>query len=217
MLKQLLGTDSWLINLFSRITDIFILQILFLISSLPLFTIGAAVSSSLAVAMELARGNNDSILRSYHHHFCVNFKQATLSYIFLLTSLGLVMLDLYFINFVTGFFKVLLNIAVIIFGIIISLFAVYGFGYLSRYKVGIKQLGLNCLYLAIRYPSSTICLVFLNGLISLSVLSSPIGLLTGVYFFSFGGFGLLAILNGWGLNKIFSRLEKDNLVQVEHS
>lgn len=209
-MKELISHDSWLMKLLARLTDVIILHLLFIVSCLPVITIGAAISSSLAVGMKLARKEEGSIVKAYWHHFKGNLKQATLLFLLLGCCLILIGVDVYFLHVVGGAMNILISIALVVFILLTSMIVIYGFAYLTRYVVTLKQLTLNIMYLTIRYPSHTICLLFLNGIIALSVISSPIGLLTGIYLFTFGGFGLLAIVNGWLLQKIFWRLENDN-------
>lgn len=55
--------DSPVMRFLGRIGDIMILNLVFVATSLPVVTIGAALSALYAVAMKLARGEDPSVLK----------------------------------------------------------------------------------------------------------------------------------------------------------
>lgn len=208
-MRGLLRQDGWFIKACTFITNIVLLNVLFVISSLPILTIGAAMTASFSVGMKIVRQEDGRIIHDYWQSFRKNLKQATQLFSLFLVSFALILVDLMVINQMVGFTKIIFSLALIFFSLIVSVLLVFSFGYLSRYQVTIKQLCLNCFYLALRYPVYSITLILLNGLVWLSIISSPVGLLTGIYLVTFGGAALLVVVNSWFLLQVFSQLEKD--------
>ena len=73
--------DSPVMKFLGRLGDIIILNLIFVVTSLPVITIGTALSALYAVAMKLARGEDPSILKEYMKAFKQNMKPATISWL----------------------------------------------------------------------------------------------------------------------------------------
>ena len=76
--------DSKFMEIFGRITDLVLLNLLFLITCLPVFTIGAAITALYTMCFRLMREEYSGIVKSYFRSFKDNFKQATLIWLLLL-------------------------------------------------------------------------------------------------------------------------------------
>ena len=70
--------DSDFMIMLGRIADYVILNVLCVIFSIPLFTVGAAVTAKYYVAMKLARKEEPNVFKAFIKSFRDNFKQATL-------------------------------------------------------------------------------------------------------------------------------------------
>lgn len=70
--------DSDFMVMLGRIADYVILNVLCVIFSIPLFTVGAAVTAKYYVAMKLARKEEPNVFKAFIKSFRDNFKQATL-------------------------------------------------------------------------------------------------------------------------------------------
>ena len=64
-----LSPDSKFMQAVSRITDLVLLNVLFLLTCLPVFTVGAAVSSLYCVCFQLLRNREGGIFKSYLRAF----------------------------------------------------------------------------------------------------------------------------------------------------
>ena len=69
--------DSKFMEIFDRITDLILLNILFLITCLPIFTIGAATAALYTMCFRLMREEYSGIIKPYFKAFKDNFKAAT--------------------------------------------------------------------------------------------------------------------------------------------
>lgn len=69
--------DSKTMQIISRITDLIVLNIIFLITSLPLFTIGSAITALYTMCFRLMREEYSGVVKSYFSAFKSNFKQAS--------------------------------------------------------------------------------------------------------------------------------------------
>lgn len=85
-------------NFFSTVADLVMLNILFLITCIPGFTIGASVTALYAIIMKIAQKSNGHLFQNYWHAFKTNFRQSTIIWIILLVFGSILGLDLYLVN-----------------------------------------------------------------------------------------------------------------------
>ena len=86
----------------SRFTDMLIMGLLFLITSLPVITIGASLCAFYYAAMDSLRKEDGYILKRYFTAFGKNFKKATLLWLILLLAGGIEGAYLYCVNQFAG-------------------------------------------------------------------------------------------------------------------
>lgn len=72
-----LSPDSKFMQVVGRITDLILLNIIFLLTCLPVFTIGAAWASLYSVCFRIFRNREGGMLKHYFRAFRDNFKQGT--------------------------------------------------------------------------------------------------------------------------------------------
>ena len=74
----MLRYDGPIMMAIDKIVDYIWMNILCLICSLPIFTMGAAISAKYYVAMKFARGEDTTVTKAFFKAFKQNFKQCTL-------------------------------------------------------------------------------------------------------------------------------------------
>ena len=78
--------DNIFIRMLSRVGDAMLLSILFVLSCVPIITIGAAFTSLYYTAMKGISGDDGYIWKFYTRSFKQNFKQATGMWLLFLVS-----------------------------------------------------------------------------------------------------------------------------------
>lgn len=74
---SMFSPDSKIMQIIGRITDLILLNIVFLLSCLPVFTIGAATTAMYTLCFRMLRQEEGNILKPYFRAFRENFKPAT--------------------------------------------------------------------------------------------------------------------------------------------
>ena len=69
--------DSPFMNFLNKLCDIMILNILVLVFSLPIFTIGAAVTAGYYMSFKMVKNEESYIVKGFWKAFKENFKQST--------------------------------------------------------------------------------------------------------------------------------------------
>lgn len=69
--------DSRFSRVLSRLTELVLLNFVFILTCLPILTIGASVTALYSITLKMARNEEGYIIQGYFKDFAKNFKQAT--------------------------------------------------------------------------------------------------------------------------------------------
>ncbi|TDL31085.1 DUF624 domain-containing protein [Jeotgalibacillus sp. S-D1] len=206
-MSQVFQLDGTLFRFLSRIVDLAILNALFLLFSLPIVTIGASTTALYSVLLKIIKNEDETIVKSFYFSYRRSFKQSTIVW-FIMAAAGL----LFGVNYsllgnAGGLPLILWTSVLIVFGFVYLCIFLFVFAYISRYEDTIKKILLNSLLMGISHFHYLILLILLNVFPLIIVFSSSVGLLSGLYFGTFGGFALIALINSIIFRKIFSKYE----------
>ena len=71
------NSDSWFMQLISRFSSLVVLNLLFLFTCIPIFTIGTALTALYDVVFRMDTDREGRFLPAYFRSFAANFKQST--------------------------------------------------------------------------------------------------------------------------------------------
>ena len=80
----------------SRFGDLLLLQVIFLLTSIPVFTAGAGIAALYSVSKKMHNDSFATVIPAYFSAFKANFKKATLLWLCFLASGALLFFDLRF-------------------------------------------------------------------------------------------------------------------------
>lgn len=153
--------DSKFMEIFGRITDLILLNLLFIITCLPVFTIGAASAALYTLCFRLMREEYSGIVKSYFRAFRDNLKPATAVWGILLAA---AVPAVYYLSLTTrmegilaysGFVFLLILIMVLMTGS-------YVFPWISQFENTPVQSLKNALILSISRLPRTFCILVIN-------------------------------------------------------
>lgn len=101
-MKNPLREDSPLIRVTARIADLITLNLLTILCSLPVFTIGASMAALFACVRDMARDVGGGTARQYFYHWKTCFAQATKLSLPLLAAAALLVLDAFLLSSCEG-------------------------------------------------------------------------------------------------------------------
>ncbi|MBQ5519989.1 MAG: DUF624 domain-containing protein [Clostridiales bacterium] len=119
---NILKPDSPVMDFLRTVTNLVIVNILYIICSIPIITFGAAYSAKYYVAMKVIRGEGTGVVIPFFKAFKRNFKQATAVWIVMLVAIFLIFFDWRWITyngwsnteFVYKFFVIFFSFAVLL-------------------------------------------------------------------------------------------------------
>ena len=190
-MKDLFQADNPLIRILECFFDLMELNFLFILTSLPLFTIGI------------------SIHKNYMLCFRKQFKSATPLWICLFLLCAFFLTDLYIVCFILDRKYVLLQVPFLILLFVLFSIIIYAFPLLSFYEATLKDTLKNAILLSLSNLPTTILILFIPAfLLFLSSLSGKNLVMIGSLLFFFG-FAALACFYSLFLSKILLSCEKD--------
>lgn len=187
-------------NFVNRLLNLLCLHILWLICSIPIFTIGASTTALYSVTLQMVNNTEGYLMKSFFTAWKTNFRQATVIWILLLLIGGFLGVDLiYYLN-TPSLNPVQFLLMTFFFGTFVSflLEILYVFPVLSQFDNSIRKTLGNALIIAIRHLPSSILMLSLDVLLLMTgfLIFPPILLL---------GMGLTAFINSFFLKQIFQR------------
>lgn len=205
-MNQWLGNEGILQTVFVKIWDLLILNLCFLASCLPLFTIGAAQSALFAVNLKAVRKEEGSVFVEYWKAFKANFAQGTklwglmalLGLIFIVDFWALGMLD----GTIVWVLKAMLGAMLLIY---LAAFP-WIFGYNARFEDTVKVVLKNALILCganLPVSAAMLCLTFLAAFVSFYSMEF---FLRAVFVWVVLGFAVLNFAQSHLLRRVFDKI-----------
>lgn len=169
-MEDFFDPDSWIMSTLSDIADLIIANILWLITSIPIITLGASTSALYAVVRSPGETRySASVFKNYFRAFFKNFRTATGAFLILLIPAVLVAINVVFVYF--GLLEDSI-VSYVICGISILLFIFmwnYVFPLIAHFENSAVKTVANALVLSVAHLPTTILVTILN-LIPLAVL-----------------------------------------------
>ena len=197
--------DSPFWTFMSRIADLVILNILWLIFCLPVFTIGASTAAMYRVALNLVRGEGSGVVRTFWAAFKLNFKQGVLLFLILLVPTVLVVYELWM--FLSGAVtqSIWMGVVFCFPALLVALGTAYVYPLLAQFDNTIKNTLKNACLLDIGNLPYSIIMAALNlAAPILFVCATGFFLKTCIFWILIGG-SLVASLNSYLLRKLFKK------------
>lgn len=197
--------DSPFWSFMSRIADLVIVNILWLVFCIPVFTIGASTAAMYRVTLNLVRGEGGGVIRSFWASFKLNFKQGVLLFLILLipTLLVIVEVEIYLSGAVAQ--SVWTGVIFCFPALLVSLVGAYIYPLLAQFDNTIKNTLKNAILLSIGNLPYSLVMAALNLSAPLLFLfATSFFLRTCIFWILIGG-SLVAMLNSYLLRKIFKK------------
>lgn len=161
MSQRSFSPEGGFMKILYKISDLFFLNILWILFSIPVVTVGASTTALYTVTMKMARDEESYIFRSFLQAFKENFKQATIIWLIYAIAGGILYFNLYVAAtgkiFAQGVFLTIFTIM----GIFYIIVGIFLFPVLSRFDTNILQIIKIAAYLSFRHIGYTILTAFI--------------------------------------------------------
>lgn len=203
--------DSKLSRIMTRLMELVLLNFVFILTCIPIFTIGASITALYSTTLKMVRNEDGYIIRGYFKDFARNFKQAT--------AFWLIALLLYFLLYVVytaaavngGLLLSIYTVLTWVLAILYSMFFLFIFPLTATFENTFRGIILNTFAMVIaHFP--IVLTAWLTVIVPLFI---SFGVDTKIMqyamlFWILIGFSAVALWSSVYLNKIFTRyMDKD--------
>ena len=197
---NIFSSDGWFSRFFGTLGDIIIVNILFILCSIPIVTMGASMSAMYFTLLKKQRtGENGGVVKLFFKGFKDNFKQSTISWLLFLLISFIFTLDFNLFGKGGPQENKLMYYTSVVLMILTCFIAIYLFPVISAFKNTLKNLLLQSIYLAAKNFIFTIVIMVLYTLPAYVLL-----FMVGIFVFIVCGFGLIAYVSSFMFLKAFT-------------
>lgn len=202
-MKSIFHPDSPVIRFLTTLCNLILLNLLWLLTSLPILTIGAANTALNAVLFQYLDQGSDAVFKPYFKAFASNFKQSTQVWIPMLLIGGILALDALYItgNEVSGLLW-------IPFGLVLLVLLAVGtfvFGLLARFENSLRDTLRNSVFLFLLNLLPAISMLLVQAIPVLCFFIFPSIFLRGGILWLLLGVSLFAYINAATMLRIFKK------------
>lgn len=199
---SIFSIDTPLMRFMSKVADLMILNLLVIVTSIPIFTIGASLSAMHYVLIKMSRNEGTYVTEMFFKSFKENFKQGTALWMINLAVIALCALDFY-LFFTSNTMPVLVLVAVVAVGVLLMMTCMYFYPLQARFINPVKKTVRNAFFVMIlNFPKSVIMVILYLipiGLLFVAFFMIPMVILFGI---SVPGYGCALLYK-----KVFMKLE----------
>ena len=190
--------DGKLMDLLWKPIHIMFLNLLWVLFSLPIVTIGASTTALYSVLIKMRNGREGKILRDFWTAFRQNFRQATILWLLIVLAAFVFTTDVVFFLNMGGSFGTFSAMLFVGLDVLLLLVSLYVFPMQAVFDNPIGRTVKSALLLLSRHLGWTVVLLALAILTAVAVI---------LYWPLIGWFvfGLAAFINAWIFDKIFRR------------
>ncbi len=220
-MKALFDYDNGFFRTLDKLGSLFILNLITLVCSIPLFTVGATFTALYYVTMKMVKDEETYILKDFFRSFRQNFRQGTIIWLIFFVAGSILYFDYRIASGnrdtfpAAGVFVVLIMACAIFYVMTLA----YVFPVLAKFYNTVLQTVKNALLMSIRHFPYTLAIVFINVVFPVITLIGLIkngqSLLAPLYICL--GFAVPAYANSYLFNKIFAAyiVSEDEVAAME--
>lgn len=202
-MNKFFNMDNTFFSFMSRVADLMLLNILFIICCLPVVTIGSSITAMYYVTLKMVRNEESYIAKSFFKSFRENFKQSTILWLIMLVAGILIFIDFNIVNQIQSTLTTIVRYGLYFITFIYLLILIYLFPVLSKFYNSIKNTFQNALLMSIRHlPFSILLIVIWIAPIVITFIHPTI-FMYGLLVWILIGFSLFSFLCSLLLIKVF--------------
>lgn len=211
-IKDLWSLESPLLAFLRKIGWVFLINLLFLFTSIPLVTVGASMVGMHLLFYKMIEERDFAFFKDYFRSFREKFVRATILWLICLVCAGVLVIDVVYVFFeMTGGFALFMKLATIALCIFFVAISNAVFPLLMRYDMGVTDViktavGMLLEHVGLAAESVAFTVVIFGG--SLLILYE--GWFAGLFIlFPLISFGLHAFMQSYLFRQLFSYYEEE--------
>lgn len=152
-----------ILNGLSKLGDMFILNFIYVLSCIPIITIGASTTALYYTTLKMAENNESYVWRDYWKAFKSNLKQAMVIWLIVFAGWAVVALDFLIAGGLSMQLGTVVAIGVVVVAVFLGILGLYVFPLLARFDNTVVRTMKNAVMIAIRHLPSTILIALIHA------------------------------------------------------
>lgn len=193
-----------IIRILTHIFDFILLNILWLLTSIPIVTLGTATAALYSVMMSGVEKKEGYIIKDYWKAFCRNFKQSTVVWILLLFLGACLWFDLTLIGVVPGLFR---QIGTVVLGAVLIFYfmeCIFVFPLIAKFENSTGNMIKNALLIPVSRLPYALMILFMTGAAIIVTFLNQRTIMIGAVIWSAIGVSVLSYANSLLLVKMLA-------------
>jgi len=206
-----------LVRFLDKFGNIFALNVIWILFSLPIITIGASTTALYTMTIKMVKNEEDAMWAGFKKAFKDNFKQATLAWILVILAGVIIWAELYVSNIYEGqlmgtFYTILAMVEIFV----LMMIMVYLFPLISRFENSLKNQIKNSFLLAISNLGSTLKLM-VAWFAPIYASTVPAIFIYVWFLWLIFGIGLIAYGTSHTLRRVFNSIDERQAAMKEEN
>lgn len=207
-MRNFFGEDGLLYRGVNKFVDLVILNVMYILSCIPIFTIGAANTSLYTLTLKMCKNEEGNIAKQYWKTFRSNLKKSTIIWCLFLVLFLMLGIDFWIFEHYDLQMKKLFQIIICAIFLITMMVYSYVFPLIAVFENTIKHYLKNAVIISMTRIGYTIFIVLMNLIPILLFAVGGKWFVTGMRIFILIGWALIAYINSFLLNKVLERYKK---------
>lgn len=131
--------DNGVTRFLGKVADFMFLNLLWIVCSIPIITIGASTTAMYSVMLKLVKNEEGYIVKGFLKAFKENFRQSTLMWLLYLVFGIVIVVDFMLLRMMSPSIRTVMQVFLIFMTILLISMGIYGFALQARYENPIKN------------------------------------------------------------------------------
>lgn len=156
--KIMFQSDNLLSRVLTKVFDLCLLNILFLITSLPIFTIGVSLSALYTVTLAMSKNEESPVFKMYFRMWKQNFKKGMIAGLVLLGIVALLIFDMWIWWNSRISYRMFFMIATLVLLSLVIMVSNWVFPLIAKFENSVKNMFKNAMIFSMRYAIVSFCM-----------------------------------------------------------
>lgn len=156
--KIMFQSDNLLSRVLTKVFDLCLLNILFLITSLPIFTIGVSLSALYTVTLAMSKNEESPVFKMYFRMWKQNFKKGMIAGLILLGIVALLIFDMWIWWNSRISYRMFFMIATLVLLSLVIMVSNWVFPLIAKFENSVKNMFKNAMIFSMRYAIVSFCM-----------------------------------------------------------
>ena len=195
--------NSKLIKVLNNIVDVVFLNIVFIITCMPILTIGPAITALYSVTLKLAAKEDIYVIKAYFKALRENFKKSEKAWLVILAVIVLIGINFRIcLAFDFAFKQVVMGLLCMM-ALLVAISFVFVFPIIAKFEVPLKNAFINSILMPLSKPLLFFTIMLIQAVPIITAMYSQAVFIIWIYLLVMGWFSLVAYVSSIYINKLF--------------